>query len=224
LPEDKIVIGCKWVFKIKYKADGTIERYKARLVTKGYTQIEGISYLETFSLVAKMTTIKLFLSLASIYNWKLKQLDINNVFLHGELKEDVYMVAPPSLTSIQPGQVCKLKKALYGLKQASREWFATLSIFFIFAGYTQSMNDHSLFINYSERSFTTILVYVDDIILAGNDKEEIDQIKQALNKTFKIKDLGDLRYFIGLEVARNKKGIMMNKRKYALKLLKDAGL
>jgi len=97
-----------------------------------------------------MTTIRLLLSLASIYNWELKQLDINNVFLHEELKEDVYMFAPPGLTFIKPGQVCKLKKALYGLKQASREWFAKLSSFFIFTGYTQSMNDYSLFINSSK--------------------------------------------------------------------------
>jgi len=134
------------------------------------------------------------------------------------------MVAPTGLTSIQPGQVCKLKKALYGLKQASRDWFAKLSNFFISAEYTQSMNDHSLFINSSERSFTAILVYVDDIILAGNDKEEIDRIREALNKTFKNKDLGDLRYFLGLEVARSKKGIIINQRKYTLELLKDAGL
>jgi len=132
------------------------------------------------------------------------------------LKEDVYMVASPRLTSIQLGQVCKLKKALYGLKQACREWFARLSSFFISIGYTQSMNDYSLFINSSEVSFTALLVYMGDIILAGNDKEEIERVKETLNKTFKIKDLDDLRYFLGFEVARSKKGIMMNQRKYAL--------
>jgi len=121
------------------------------------------------------------------------------------------MVAPPGLTSIPPEKVCKLKKALYSLKQANKEWFSKLSSFFLSMGYTQSMNDHSLFINSSEGSFTTLLVYVDDIILAGNDKEEIVQIKQALNQTFKIKDLGDLRYFLGLEVAISKKGISESK-------------
>ena len=110
------------------------------------------------------------------------------------------------MTSIQPGQVCKLKKALYGLKQADRERFTKLSSFFISVGYTQSRNDYSLFINSSNGFFTTLLVYVDDIILAGNDKEEIDRVKEVLNKTFKIKDLGDLRYFLGFEVARGKKG------------------
>ena len=134
------------------------------------------------------------------------------------------MVVPPGLTSIPPGKVCKLKKALYGLKKASREWFAKLSSFLLSMGYTQSMNDHSLFINSSEGSFTALFVYVDDIILTGNDKEEIARIKQALNQTFKIKDLGNLRYFLGLEVARSKTGIMVNQRKYALELLTDAGL
>ena len=136
----------------------------------------------------------------------------------------VYMVAPPGFSSIQPRQVCKLKKALYGLKQASREWFAKLSSFLLSMGYTQSMNDHSLFINSSEGSFTTLLVYLDDIILAGNNKEKIKRIKQALNETFKIKDLGNLRYFLGLEIVRSKKGIMMNQRKYALEFLTDACL
>jgi len=144
--------------------------------------------------------------------------------LHRELKEDVYMIAPPRSTSIQPGQVCKLKRVLYGLKQAIIEWFAKLSFFLLSTGYTQSMNDHSLFIDSSEGSCISLLAYVDDILLKGNDKKKIDIIKQALNKIFKIKDLRDLRYFLGLKVERSKKWIMVNQRKYALELLTDAGL
>jgi len=131
----KTTIGWKWVFKIKYKVNGTVERYKSRLVAKEYTQIEDIDYFDTLSPITKMVTIRLFLYLASIYNWELKQLGINNAFLHGELKKHVYMVASPWLTSIQLGWVCKLKKVLYWLKQASREWFVKLSsFFFAFSG------------------------------------------------------------------------------------------
>jgi len=180
LSKNKTAVGCKWVFKIKYNADGIIERYKARLVVKGYAQTEDIDYVETFSPVAKMTTIRLPLSLASIYNWELKQLDINNTFLHGELEEDVYMVAPPGLTSIQLGQVCKLEKKLYmALSKLVGSDMLNCHPFFISVGYTQSMNDYSLFINSSEGSFITLLVYVDDIILVGNCKEEIDRVKKS---------------------------------------------
>ena len=137
----------------------------------------------------------------------LHQHDIDNAFLHGNLNEEVYMDPPPGLKIPKPGQVCRLTKSLYGLKQASRQWFAKLSSFLTSIGFIQSQSDHSLFTKNSLSSFIALLVYVDDVILAGNFIIEIEKIKTSLHKAFRSKDLGSLKYFLGFEVARSSKGI-----------------
>lgn len=207
LPPGKKSIGCKWVYKIKLKSDGSLERYKARLVARGFTQTEGIDYFDTFSPVAKVTTIILLLALSTVNNWHLQQLDVQNTFLHGQLDEEVYMDLPPGLPTTQPNQVCRLKKSLYGLKQSSRQWFAKLSQSLISQGYTQSNSDYSLFIKHAQNSFTALLVYVDDFTHAGNDVEEINNVKAFLHHQFRIRDLGNLKYFLGLEIVRSHKGL-----------------
>ncbi|GMJ10230.1 hypothetical protein HRI_004692200 [Hibiscus trionum] len=225
LPEGKQAIDCKWVFRIKYKADGTIERHKARLVAKGFTQVEGIDYVDTFSPVAKMTSFKLLLALAAMNDWHLLQLDVHNAFLNGTLTEEVYMKLPLGYSSsVEPNSVCRLNKSIYGLKQAFRQWFITFSQVVLKFGFVQSPSDHSLFTKGSGDNFIALLVYVDDIVLAGKDLGQLASVKEFLQQHFKLRDLGNLRYFLGFEIARNSNGISLSQRKYALQLLEDTSL
>lgn len=225
LPKGKKTVGCKWVFTVKCKADGSIDRYKARLVAKGYTQAYGIDYEETFAPVAKMNTIRVLLSIAVNLDWQLHQLDVKNAFLNGELSEEVYMDSPPGWEESFRGKVCKLRRSLYGLKQSPRAWFERFTGTVKKYGYLQCQADHTLFTKHSSSgSITMLIVYVDDIVLTGNDDKEIQQLKSFLAREFEIKDLGNLKYFLGMEVARSKKGICINQRKYVLDLLKETGM
>jgi hypothetical protein len=146
LPNEKNVMGCKWVFTIKHKADGSVKRYKAKLVTKGFTQTYGIDYEETFAPVANMNSIRVLLFIATNLDWPLYQFDVKNTFLHGDLEDEVYMEIPSRLEdSSSVGNMCKLKKALYGLKQSTREWFERFFRAMQRFGYKQSQVDHTLF-------------------------------------------------------------------------------
>ena len=176
LPKGKKPIGSKWVYKVKLKADGSVERLKARLVAKGFTQKYGVDYFKTFSPVIKMTTVRCLIALAASKNWALHQLDINNAFLHGELREEVYMKAPEGISNPN-NLVCKLHKSLYSLKQASRQWFARLTMELLHKGFHQSKNDYSLFIKDCEKDFIVIVVYVEDIIITGNNEHAIKDLK-----------------------------------------------
>ncbi len=156
LPRGKKTVGCKWVFSIKHKADGSIDRYKARLVAKGYTQTYGI-YQETFSPVAKLTSIRVLLSLAANLDWPLHQFDVKNAFLHGDLEEEVYMDLPPGYTATSGDEVvCKLQRALYGLKQSPRAWFGRFSLAMKKYGYQQSHSDHTLFLKRQRGKVTAL--------------------------------------------------------------------
>ncbi|GKB33590.1 ribonuclease H-like domain-containing protein [Tanacetum coccineum] len=190
LPEGRKAVGSKWLFKIKYKSTREIERYKAWLVAKGFSQREGFDYLETFSPVVKMSIVRCMLNVAMCNNWDLFQLDINNAFLYGDLSEDVYMTLPPGFDN-----------------EKSKSKFV-----------------YSLFTKKYDNVFIALLVYVDDIVITGNDLSEIEKFKLFLKSKFQIKDLGKLKYFLGIEVLDNKDGICLSQRKYCLELLHEHGL
>ncbi|KAG8491054.1 hypothetical protein CXB51_014208 [Gossypium anomalum] len=224
LPKGKKTIGCKWIFTTKFKPDGRIDRYKARLVAKAFTQTYGLDYDETFAPVAKLNTIRVLLSLAANLDWHLTQLNVKNAFLNGELNDEVYMDFPPGFKESK-GQVCKLKKSLYRLKQSPRTWFNRFAKAMTSRNHIQRQADHTMFYKHSEKGKCCILiVYVDDIILTGDDSSEIVRLKEFLGTEFELKDLGNLKYFLGMEVAMTQTGISISQRKYVLDLLSEVSL
>ncbi|XP_073363658.1 uncharacterized protein [Aegilops tauschii subsp. strangulata] len=224
-PSGVNIIDSKWVFKVKKHADGSIERYKARLVAKGFKQRYGIDYEDTFSPVIKPTTIRVLLSLAVTRGWSLRQLDVQNAFLHGVLEEEVYMRQPPGFVDpAQPHHLCRLVKALYGLKQAPRAWHARLGAALRAHGFVPSTADTSLFILQRPEVTMYILVYVDDIILVSSSASTTDRLVSSLGAEFAVKDLGRLHYFLGLEVLHSDGGLTLTQKKYSQDLLRRAGM
>lgn len=214
-------VGCKWVFKVKRLADGTIERHKARLVAKGFHQQQGLDYDETFSPVVKPTTIRTVLRLAVSYGWPLRQLDVKNAFLL--LQETVFMSQPPGFIDPQrPHHVCQLQKAIYGLKQAPRAWFQRFSSFLTRYGFVQSRADHFLFLFPSQ--MMVLLLYVDDIVLTGNIPSLLSSFISTLGAEFEIKDLGPLHYFLGLEASPFSSGLHLSQARYTVDLLRRSSM
>lgn len=169
-----------------------------------------------------MTTIRVILAIAAHKHWQVFQMDVNNVFLHGELYEEVYMKMPEGIPN-PSNKVCKLAKSLYGLKQAFRQWFAKLAQFLKHQGYLQTKNDYSLFLKSTGPHFTIVAVYVDDILVTGSNPNETAVLKNHLHSTFGIKDLGQLHYFLGFEVTYLPEGISLSQRKFTQDLLLEIG-
>lgn len=225
LPPGKLAIGCKWVFKVKRKPDGNVDRYRAYLVAKSFHQIEGIDYTESFSPVAKSVTVRVFFAVATTNSWPIEQININNAFLHGFLEEEeVYMTPPQGYTEAKPRQVCKLHKSIYGLKQAGRQWNVELCCKLQDFGFVQSTSDHCLFLKRDLNSYIALLIYVDDFLITGNCEKEIARVKEYLHDAFFIKDIGSAHYFLGLEIVCGVDGTHINQRKYVLDILTNTGL
>ncbi|XP_062112822.1 uncharacterized mitochondrial protein AtMg00810-like [Humulus lupulus] len=185
-----------------------------------------MDYFDTFSHVAKMVTLKFLLAISTVKQWHTLQIDINNDFLNGDLNEEVYMSLPRGLTVSHfpcagPPLVCKLNKSIYGLKQSSRQWYTKLSDALLSAGFKQSQADYTLFTRGQDQHFIALLVYVDDIIVAGPNLKILHQLQDSLHAHFKLKALGTLKYFLGFEIARSKHGLFLSQRQYTITLLEE---
>lgn len=220
------ILSSRWIFKIKdaLRDDGTsYEKFKARIVTRGFQQKEGIDYAETFAPVVKFTTLRLFFALVAHYDLNCHQMDVKTAFLNGDLDKDVYMEQPDGFKDTsRPNHVCKLEKALYGLKQAPRLWFAKIDTFLISElGFMSSAYDPCLYISRRASSIVIVSLYVDDLLLACSDMERLKWLKSALHKKFDMTDCGEATVCLGLEIRRDraKKTLHVSQSKYVLKIL-----
>ena len=224
-PPEANVVRSMWLFRHKFHTDGTLARYKARLVANGSSQQQGIDCEETFCPVVKPATIRTVLSLTISQQWPIHQLDVKNAFLHGHLQETVYMHQPPGFRDSQhPDYVCHLQRSLYGLKQAPRAWYQRFAQYVIRLGFQQSRTDPSLFIYHTVSATSYPVLYVDDIILTASTIDLLRQIITQLSREFAMTDLGALNYFLGISSIRSPVGLFLSQQQYATELLERANM
>ena len=225
LPPDRQAITCKWVFKAKYGSQGNIERYKARVVARGFQQKQGIDYDETYAPVVKYPALRALLSYAVSENMLIHQMDVVTAFLNGKLDEEIYMVQPEGF--IKPGSenlVCKLNKSLYGLKQAPRLWNALLDEFLKQNDFCQSHADQCIYVQGKSDDLTIIAVYVDDMVIASKTEAKLNQVKLMLTERFKMKDMGELSYILGVNVKQGSECMILSQQTYVEQMLEKYGM
>eukprot|EP01018_Ginkgo_biloba_P029064 Gb_03194 [translate_table: standard] len=197
LPKGKLAIGCRLVFKTKLRLDGIVDRYKAKLVAKGYAQQYGIDYEETFAQCQRLS-ICMVLALAVQHGWDIHQLDVKSTFFNDTLVKEVYMEQPPGFAKKGTEHlVCRLKKALGS--QALRAWYSRIHDYCMHHGFVRSPSETNLYVKINDSQFTIVALYVDDMIVIGNNEQEIDSLKADMKKTFEMSDMGLLHYFLGVE-------------------------
>ncbi|GJV89740.1 putative ribonuclease H-like domain-containing protein [Tanacetum coccineum] len=221
LPYGKKTIGTKWVYRNKKDEKGVVVRNKARLVAQGHRQEEGIDYDEVFAPVARIEAIRIFLAFASYMGFIVYQMDVKSAFLYGKIDEEVYVSQPPGFIDPKyPKKVYKVVKALYGLHQAPRAWYATLSTFLLKNGYRRGTIDKTLFIKKDKHDIILVQVYVDDIIFGSTKRSWCDEFENLMKSRFQMSSMGELTFFLGLQVKQKEDGIFISHDKYVAKILK----
>ena len=222
LPESVRPIGCKWIYKKKRGVDGKVETFKARLVSKGYTQKEGVDYEETFSPVAMLKSIRIILSITAALDYEMWQMDVKTAFLNGYLDESIYMMQPEGfIVEGQEQKVCKLLRSIYGLKQASRSWNLRFDETIKTFGFEQNVDEPCVYKYIKETKVVFLVLYVDDILLIGNDIELLSDVKKWLVEKFQMKDLGQASYVLGIQIIRDRKNklLVLSQASYIDKVL-----
>lgn len=224
LPENRKAIGCKWVFKTKRNENGEISRYKARLVAQGFSQKYGVDYNEVFAPVGRSTTFKIFMSFAGSRNYVVKNFDFDTAFLNGILKEEIYMQQPEGFQTGE-NDVCKLQRSIYGLRQSARVWNQALHEILVKLKFVQSEHDKCLYVLSERENFCYLLVHVDDIVMASKDTKLIDLVERQISQKFKLKDLGRIRQFLGIDVSKDESGnFHFSQKRYIHQIVEAAGL
>jgi hypothetical protein len=220
-PEGRKVIRVKWIYRMKLNVDNSINKHKARLVVKGYAQIFGVDYSDTFTLVARLDTIRLLLAISAQKGWKVFQLDVKSAFLNGVLQEKIYVEQPDGFV-IQGAKdkVYLLQKALYGLKQAPRAWYSRIDEHLLNLGFVKSLSEAILYVKLKDNDVLIVSLYVDDILVTGSNELLVEEFKQEMMNVFEMTDLGLMTYFLGMEVKQSQNEVFICQKKYAKEILK----
>ena len=219
-PEGKSVVTSRWLYKIKHAADGSVEKFKARFVARGFSQVEGVDYEETFAPVARYASIRTVMAIAAEMGWKIHQMDVKTAFLNGFIEEEVYIEQPPGFeVHGRETHVCLLRKALYGLKQAPRAWYSRIDSYLVQLGFEKSEADPNLYYICVGDDTLILVLYVDDLFITGGEGL-IAGCKEDLASEFEMKDIGLMHYFLGMEVWQEDGHIFLGQGKYATNILK----
>ena len=224
LPPGKNPVTCKWVFKAKHDANGNIVRFKARLVARGFSQAYRIDYFETYAPVAKLTTYRVIFALAALEQWEIHGMDVITAYLLGLLDEEIYMIQPEGFvkTGMKRNLVCRVLRSLYGLKQAARVWNQKIHTFLIKIGFVRSSADPCLYIDTKRNIYITI--WVNDLLIAGKNQRDIAAVKAQLAGEFEMKDLGELKHFLGMKITRTGDRISIDQSSYIRQILERYGM